>query len=638
MALKAYNDSSIRVLKNIEHVRTRPTMYIGSVSEKGLHHLLSEILDNATDEATSGEATSINVIAHKDGSITVSDNGRGIPVGIHPTEKIPTPDVVFTMLNAGGKFGGDESAFECSVGLNGVGASIVCFLSKWVDVRIRREGKEYYRRYENGIPTEKELKIVSRGLSKKDTGTAVTFFPDLSIFKDVKGFNKESIVKRLRELAYLNSGVQYKLIWETENQPDEDFCFKFENGIKDYISFITKEKKLLHNPIHIESDELDSYRVKMSFAYDSGYETETYSYANNVNTHEHGIHINAAMDSLAKTIEEIANKNGLLKGLEATINKSDVVEGLNLIVSVTLSNPEFEGQTKGRLNNEEIRKPLGDFLYESLTKEFKKNKDIGKIIASRVVETIHAKEAAKKARTLNKKGSANSLLAGKLTDCSSKHAEICEIFICEGDSAGGTTKDARDRKTQAVLPIKGKILNTHDVTLNAALENKEIASIISALGVRLEKGHCDLTDLKYHKVILACDEDVDGGHIRCLLATLFYKFMRPLIEKGHLYIADLPLYRVIMGMKVYYLKDDKAMEEFKIKNINKKMEISRFKGLGEMDVKDFKELAMAPSTRNMKQVTISDIESTTLILQQLMGEDAKTRKEFLMEHLNFKDI
>lgn len=637
-----YDENSIKVLKGLDGVRHRPSMYIGNVNEQGFHHLIWEILDNATDEAVSGEADSINIIIHKDGSVSIADNGRGIPIKDHPTEKIPTIDVVFTVLHAGGKFDNtnEESAFKTSSGTHGVGASVVNALSDWLEVTVRRDGKEFFRRYENGNPTRKSLEITKTGLSKKETGTCVQFMANKSVFKNVSGYNKNIIIKRLRELSYLNSGVSYRLIWESKDKEDEIHLFKSERGIAEYLDYLTKDKKLIHTPIHISAKNINKCDAEIAFVYDDQYNTNTFSFANNVATHDHGVHMNAALDSLVKTIENIADSSGMLKELDLNICKKDIQEGLNLIVSVKLPDPQYEGQTKGRLNNEEIRKPLGEWALDLFVKELKKDKEAGKAIASKIVETIKARDAAQKARNLVRKRSGidNTHLAGKLSDCSSKDVEKCELFLVEGQSAGGTAKDARDRKYQAVLPLKGKVLNVSKTTLNTALENKEIASIISALGVRIEHGGCNLDGLRYHKIILSCDADSDGGHIGCLLFSLFYKFMPQIIENGHLYVCDLPLYRVAMNTKTYYLKDDKALEEFKTKHSMKKMEISRFKGLGEMNVEDYKELAMAQETRLLKQITVTNAKETQELLEKLMGDDAGGRKEYLMEHLNFHDI
>ena len=635
-----YDDDSIKVLKGLEGVRKRPAMYIGDTSVKGFHHLVWEILDNANDEAVSGEAKKIGLTFHVDGSVTVSDDGRGMPVNEHSTEKIPTIDVIFTILHAGGKFNNtdENSAFKTSSGTHGVGASVVNALSTKLFVNVKREGKEVRREYKNGEPTEKKLEVLQRGLSRKETGTTVRFYPDKKIFKDVEGFDKDTIVKRLEELSYLNAGVEYTLTWEIQGGEPEVKVFKSERGLQEYLEHLTKNKKLTHKPIYVKGENIGGCAVELVFCYEEKYDTSLHSFANNVCTHDHGVHMNAALDSIVKVVSSIADSAGLLKNLNLTLCKSDAQEGLSLIISVMVPEPQYEGQTKGKLNNEEIRKPIGDWLIEVLTKELKKDKDAAKVISNKIVDTMKANDAAKKVKKLQKSGAGNSLLAGKLSDCLSKDSDRTELYIVEGDSAGGTAKDSRDRRFQAVLPLKGKILNVSKSTLNAALENKEIASIVSALGVKIQHSECSLENLRYNKIIISTDADSDGLHICCLLFSLFYKFMRKLIEEGHLYVCDLPLFRVAMSNKIYYLKDDKALEEFKKKHGNKKMEISRFKGLGEMDVESFSELAMKQETRHLKQITIKDTEKADEMLEKLMGEGAAGRKEYLMTHLNFKDI
>ncbi len=795
---KKYDQSSIVVLEGLECIRKKPGVYLGSLDQNGANHMLNEAIENASDEAKSGNSPSVSVTIHKNRLLaTVEDFGRGLPCDKFRDLGIPTIDVIFTKLHAGGKIDNtredDSSAYKNSSGTNGIGIKIVTALSEYVEIWVKRDKKEHYRKYEKGEPTDKKLKILREDVPKKETGTRISFLVDKKYFPTVSGFEKSFVEQRLRELSYLNPNIEYKLIWE-DDEKDEVQIFNSKNGLKDYIEYLTKSKKLLHEPIYFNLKNIEKCDISFAFVYNDGYETNISAYCNDTNNKEFGIHYNAALDSLATCLEEIANKNGLLKDLDLSINKSDCTEGLTLIISTGVPNPLYGSQTKQKLNNEELRKPFGDALYSELTKEFKKNKEIGKIIANKVVETIRARDAAKKVKGLNKKGALNSLLAGKLTDCSSRFAEQNELFICEGNcfskftkvvtknglkyiyevkigdevlthkdrykkvinissifkpnkckilieksncrmeplpetdlkeficsddhkwfsckrmsdsydwievkklnvhnfirrtnsfykkdfcvmgtiknieffedlnqdnllydieveddhsfvleggyivhnSAAGTTKDARDRKTQAVLPLRGKILNTHDVSLNTALENKEIASIVSALGVKLEKGQCDISDLRYHKIIITTDEDHDGKNIACLITTLFFKFLRPIIEKGYLYLADLPLYRVKINIdKTYYLKDDKALEEFKKKNLGKHIEISRFKGLGEMDVKDFKDLAMSPISRNLKQISIVDAEETSKMFEKLMGSEASFRKDYLMEHLNFDEI
>lgn len=636
MNKNSYNGNSIQVLSDYEHTRSRPSVYISDVYSDGLHHLLWEIVDNATDEIESGDATEIFITKHKDNSISVSDNGRGIPTDMHK-KGILTCDVIFTMLNSGGKFGGENSAFNNSAGLNGMGASIVCFLSSFLEVHIKRDGKEYCRRYENGKPTKKELEV-TKTVGRKDTGTKVRFMADKSIFKCDISYDKEKISRRIRNLAFINPNVHYRLTWE-EGDKSEIIDYKYSNGIEDFMKYIAKDKKLLHDVIHIRGKASEQCHVDMAFVYDTEFSDTIYSFANNVATTEHGVHYNSALDALCKNITETAKNNGLFKGIDLEPAKSDIQEGLNLIISVKVPNPEFAGQTKTKLNNEELRKSLGDWMLEQIEKAFKKDKEIAKVIANKIADSMKARDAARKAKSLSrKKSTIDSLtLPGKLADCTSKNPELCELFVVEGDSAGGTAKDARDRVFQAVLPLRGKVLNVGKCTLNKALENKEIGAIISALGINVSQRECDLETLRYHKIILTCDSDDDGSHITCLLLTLFYNFMRKLIEEGHVYVADLPLYRVTYQNKPIYLKDDEALKIFKEEHLNAKLEISRFKGLGEMDPEPFSEIAMNPATRSIKQIVLADQVETNEIVNCLMGDDIASRKEFLKKNLKFAE-
>jgi DNA gyrase subunit B len=630
----AYTGASIKILGGIEHVQKRPALYIGNTDVEGLHHLLTEIIENSIDEATAGFAKTITVTAHKDNSVSVEDDGRGIPTDIHKEKGIPTIDVVMTILNAGGKFGGENSAFKKSSGLHGMGSSIVNALSSWMEVTVKREGKKFFRRYELAKPTKKDLEILKASIPKSETGTLVTFKPDPKYFKAC-AFNYNTVLRRIRELSFLNSEVTFILNWEPTN---ESSTYISKGGLSEYVEYLAKNKKLLHKPIHIVTDKVENCDIELAFAYEENYDSIVHSFSNNVNTVEGGIHLNAALDSLTKSVTSVANDGNMLKDIGEPA-KSDIQEGLILIVSVKVPEPQFCGQTKTKLGNEELRKPFGDWMQEELEKYFKKNKDIGKLIASKIADAIKARDAAHKAKNLSrKKSTIDSLtLPGKLADCSSKNPELCELFVCEGESGGGTAKQARDRSFQAVLPLKGKVLNVGKATLNKALENKEIGAIVSALGINISSRECDLENLRYHKIILICDADSDGGHITCLLLTLFHNFMRKLIEEGHVYVADLPLYRAVCQQKVHYLKDEEALEEFKNEHPNNKLEITRFKGLGEMDPEPFAELAMNPATRRLKQITLIDQIQAQELLNCLMGDDLVGRKEFLSKYLKFEE-
>jgi len=634
-AKKTYDESSIKVLKGLDGVRKRPAMYIGDTSVEGFHHLVYEVLDNAIDEAVAGFCTEINVCFHKDGKVSVSDNGRGIPVKTHPTEKIPTVDVVMTMLHAGGKFGGEDSQYKTSGGLHGVGISVVNALSEWIDVTVKREGVEWFRRYEKGLPTQKNVEQV-RKVGKKDTGTVVSFMPDMSYFRGVSGFQKNIIVRRLKELAYLNEGLKITLSWEADGTEQ---VFRSISGLTDYVKYLLDGKTALHDIIRLKTKDLAGCSIDLAFVYDEGYEGTVHTFANNINTIEGGVHRNAILDAMTKVIHGLAASYGLLKTLELEPNKSDIEEGLTLVLSVRVPEPQFGGQTKTKLSNDDLRKPFGEWMIESIQKTLKSRKDVAKVLAKKVIDAIKTRDAARKAKDLARKKSSlsNKALAGKLKDCTSKNPEICELYVCEGDSAGGTLEDARDRTFQAVLPLKGKILNVSKTVLNKALENKEIASIISALNVKVSHRDVDYDDLRYHKIILLADADVDGGHITCLLLTLFFKHMRKLIEEGFIYVCELPLYRVRCRGKVHYLKDDVELNEFKKKNEGVNLDINRFKGLGEMNAAQLEEVATNPATRVLKKIHLEDEIESKEMVNCLMGMENLERKNYLQKNLSFEE-
>lgn len=628
--MPAYNENSIKIYKNLEGIRKRPSMYIGDVNKGGYHHLVFELIDNSLDEATMGCCNKIELFFNNDGSVKITDNGRGIPVKKHPTEKISTLDVVMTMLHAGGKFDDKDSAFKYSSGLHGVGASVVNALSEWMIVEVKRDGWKWQREYKKGIPVGKNIKKLEK-VKKKDTGTTITFIPDNSIFKCNK-FDEMVIQRRLRELSFLNEGIEFVLYWQ-DKEPER---YVSKEGLSGYVNYLLGNETPLHKTVGVKG-KIENCNMSISFAYEDSSESKIHSFANNVPTIEGGVHYNAALDSLVKIIMDRSESE--LKKNNVSVFKSDVVEGLVMVISVQMQNPEFGGQTKTKLNNECLRKPFGEWMQSAFDTLFKKHKEISNIIIKRVVETAISRNSVKKAKSIQRKKSLLDMncLASKLKDCTSNNPELCEVIIVEGDSAAGGMVEARDRKFQAILPLRGKVLNTLNQSLGKALENNEISSIISALGISINKNDIDISDLRYHKIIFACDADPDGSHIVCLLMTLFHKFMRKIIEDGHLYICEMPLFRVLHRGKSFYIKDNNELTKFVEKNRNEKIEISRFKGLGEMSVDELNETAMNPKTRTLRKIHIEDDIQTTEIVETLMGKDASKRKEFLDYNLQFDD-
>ena len=630
--IKNYDENSIKVFAGLEGCRKRPSMYIGDVNSNGLHQLVFELLDNSLDEAVAGHCNKIDIFFNNDGSIKISDNGRGIPVKPHPTEKISTLDVVMTMLHSGGKFDNDEnSAFLNSSGTHGVGASVVNALSEWFVVEVKRDGFLWQRKYEKGIPTDKNISKVSK-VKKKDTGTTITFLPDYSIFT-CKQFDKLIIQKRLQELCFLNPNVNFSF---SDEKYEKNYFSK--DGLVGYINYLLEfnKRKSIHK-ISGFNGKIDGCDVDLSFVYDDTNDSKIYTYANNIATTDGGIHQNAALDAIVKIITEKADSE--LKKHNINIVKSDVLEGLIMVMSVRLQNPEFYGQTKTRLNNENLRKPLGDFLQKAFDILFKKHRDIANSVIDKVISTAAAKHTNKKAKAIQRKKSLLEMdfLASKLKDCTSNDPKLCELFLVEGDSAAGGMIEARNRQYQAILPLRGKVMNVFNQSLNRVLENDEIRSIISSLGITIQNNNADISNLKYNKIILSCDADPDGGHIVCLLLTLFYKFMRKLIENGHLYICETPLFRIIHKGKSIYIKNDLVLQEYKQKHTNDKIEISRFKGLGEMNVTELRETIMNESSRILRRVLFKDKLNSSNMIETLMGKDPNKRRDFLNNYLYFNE-
>lgn len=625
---KQYNENSIKVHKGLEGVRARPAMYVGDTGNSGYHHLVWEVLDNSVDEAVAGHCNKIDVYFYDNGSVKIADNGRGIPVKKHPTENISTIDVVMTMLHAGGKFGGD--GYKTSGGLHGVGASCVNALSEWFVVEVKRDGAVWRREYREGKPEGKDVKKVGE-CKKKDTGTSVWFSPDHTIFK-CKGFDEQIIQRRLRELSFLNPGVEFVFHWMDSNP----VSFLSKDGLSGYVNYLLGTEKAIHK-ISGFKGTVEDCELTLSFVYEESIESKVHTFANNISTVEGGVHHNAALDALAKVVTEKAESE--LKKHNVSILKSDVLEGLVMVVSIRVPEPEFGGQTKTKLNNENLRKPLGEYMQGAFENIFKKYKEIRDVVVQKVVDAAVSRYAAKKAKSVQRKKSLLDMnfLASKLKDCTSNDPELCEIFLVEGDSAGGGMIEARDRQFQAVLPMRGKVLNVETQSLGRALENKEISSIISALGITVTQREVDLDELRYHKVIICADADPDGGHIICLLMTLFHKFMRKLIDQGNLYVCEMPLFRIVHKGKCHYIKDDAVLKEFKKEHKGDKIEVSRFKGLGEMSVDELQETAMNPQTRILRKVCIEDEVQTSETVKTLMGKDTAMRKEFLNRSLHFEE-
>ncbi len=624
-----YDESQIQVLEGLEAVRKRPGMYIGSTSLRGLHHLVYEIVDNSIDEALAGFCDTVDVTIHTDNSVTVLDNGRGIPVGIHPKMGIPTVEVVYTILHAGGKFGGD--GYKVSGGLHGVGASVVNALSEWVEVEVFKDGKIYKQRYERGKPVTK-LEVIG------DTtihGTKVHFKPDPEIFEDTV-FVTDTLIQRLRELAFLTRGVKI-IVRDERNVDDEgkiyEKVFHYEGGIISFVEYINKGKTPLHEkPMYFYAEREDA-NVEIAMQYTDGYAENIFTFANNINTIEGGTHLVGFKTALTKVLNDYARKYNLLKDSDKNLMGDDVREGLSAIISVKLTNPEFEGQTKTKLGNSEIRGLVEGVMNDKFSAFLEENPAISKAILNECLTSARAREAARKARELVKRKSAleSMSLPGKLADCSEKNTGRTELYLVEGDSAGGSAKQGRDRKFQAILPLWGKMLNVEKTRIDKVFNNDKMHPVITAIGAGIGP-EFDISKIRYDKVVLMADADVDGAHIRTLLLTFFFRYMRPLIEEGHIYIAQPPLYRVTKGKTHIYCNTDaelaKAMEEVGGEADN----IQRYKGLGEMDSEQLWDTTMNPATRTMLKVSITDAIEADKIFSVLMGDSVEPRREFIQQN------
>ena len=626
-----YYASDIQVLEGLEAVRKRPGMYIGTTDVKGLHHLVWEIVDNAIDEALAGYCNHIEIIINKDNSVTVKDNGRGIPVGIHAKTGISTVETVYTVLHAGGKFGG--GGYKVAGGLHGVGASVVNALSKWVKVCVYKEGKIYEVRFENGGKIVQPLTIIGECEADR-TGTTVTFKPDVEIF-DTDIYDYETLKIRTRELAFLNKGLSLTLRDDRDDEDTTGEHFLYEGGISEYVRFINANKTPVHeNIIHLEGEDT-GVLFEVALQYNTSYNDNIYSFVNNINTHDGGTHEEGVRRALTRVINSYARKTGLLKEKDESLTGDDVKEGLTMIISCKHPNPQFEGQTKGRLGNSEVRKLADNVFSQGFERFLMENPEEAKSIVNKALLACRARNAAKKAREITRKSELGPVsFMGKLSDCKSKDPKVAEIFIVEGDSAGGSAKEGRDSMTQAILPLRGKILNVEKARLDRALSNEEIRTIITAFGTGIGE-EFDLSKLRYDKIVIMTDADVDGSHIRVLLLTLFYRFFKPIVEAGHVYAAQPPLFRIRHGKIRKYVLDESEKEKYLATlpdNVRSKAEITRMKGLGEMDADELNETTMDINRRVLRKITVEDCMKADEMFSTLMGEEVEPRRKFIEEN------
>ena len=631
-----YNESDIQVLEGLEAVRKRPGMYIGTTDIKGLHHLVWEIVDNSIDEALAGYCKNIEIIINKDNSITVKDDGRGIPVGIHPKTGISTVETVYTVLHAGGKFGG--GGYKVSGGLHGVGASVVNALSKWVTVTVYKDCKIYEAKFVNGGKIAQKLTVIGE-CEPNRTGTTVSFKPDPDIF-DTDIYDYETLKVRVRELAFLNRGLKITLRDDRDDEDTTGDSFHYEGGISEYVRFLNQNKTPIHEDIiHLQGEE-DGVFFEVAMQYNDGYTDNIYSFVNNINTHDGGTHEEGVRRALTRVINNYARKINALKEKDDSLTGDDVKEGLTMIVSCKHPNPQFEGQTKGRLGNSEVRKLADSVFSKGFERFLMENPQDAKIIIDKCILASRARLAAKRAReTTRKSDLAITNFFGKLSDCKSKDPSISEIFIVEGDSAGGSAKKGRDSITQAILPLRGKILNVEKARLDRALGNEEIRTIITAFGTGIGQ-EFNLDKLRYHKIIIMTDADVDGDHIRVLLLTLFYRFFKPIIEAGHVYAAQPPLFRIQHGKIRKYVLTEEELDKYLNTlpdNLREKAQITRMKGLGEMDAEELNETTMDINQRVLRQISLDDAILADQIFTQLMGDEVEPRRQFIEENAKYAD-
>jgi DNA gyrase subunit B len=624
----AYDESQIQVLEGLDAVRKRPGMYIGSTGVRGLHHLVWEVVDNSIDEALAGVCTKIEIVVHQDNSVTVIDNGRGIPVGEHPKMKRPTLEIVLTVLHAGGKFGGE--GYKVSGGLHGVGVSVVNALSEYLIAEVKRDGHIHVQEFRRGVP-QGDIKIIG---DTEETGTSITFKPDAEIFTETTEFDAEILQSRIRELAFLNKGLEIRFVDERSGSAE---TFKYDGGVVSFVEYLNRNKQPIHEePIYIEGIK-DNISVEIALQYNDGYTENIYSFANNIHTHEGGTHESGFKSALTRILNDYARKTNAIKENDANLTGDDVREGLAAIISVKIPEPQFEGQTKTKLGNGEVRGIVESLFAEKLEEFLNEHPNVAKRIVEKGISAARAREAARKARELTRRKSALevSSLPGKLADCSSRDASISELFIVEGDSAGGSAKQGRDRNFQAILPLRGKILNVEKSRLDKILSNAEIRAIITALGTGIGDDF-DLARARYHKIIIMTDADVDGAHIRTLLLTFFYRYMPKMIEAGYVYIAQPPLFKLERNKTVRYAYNDKQKDEI-LREFGEgaKVNVQRYKGLGEMNYEQLWETTMDPKHRTLLQVSIQDAIEADAIFDTLMGDNVEPRRDFIQKHAKY---
>ena len=624
----AYNANAIQVLKGLEAVRRRPAMYIGDVGVRGLHHLVYEVVDNSIDEAMAGYCDTISVTLNKGGSVTVEDNGRGIPVDMHPTQKKPALEVVMTVLHAGGKF--DHQTYKVSGGLHGVGVSVVNALSEKCEVEVSRDGEVHYQKYERGNPASAVQKIGKR----KKSGTKTTFIPDKSVFQKTN-FNFDTLASRLRELAFLNAGLKIILTDEREDEVRQEEFYQ-KGGIEEFVKYLNENKNVLYKrPVYFHK-ERDAVDVELAIQYTDGYTENIFSYVNNINTIEGGFHLIGFKTALTRTLNNYATKNNLFKNGDTLLQGEDVREGLTAVLSIKVVDPQFEGQTKTKLGNSEVKGIVESIVGENLGTYLEESPAVGKKIIEKCKSAARSREAARKARELVRRKTAleSGALPGKLADCSLTDPSLCEIYIVEGDSAGGSAKQGRDRKYQAILPLKGKILNVEKARLDKILTNDEIRALITALGTGIGD-EFNPDSARYHKIIIMTDADVDGSHIRTLILTFFYRYMKPLIEAGQVYIAQPPLYLLKKGKQELYAYDDEERERTMARLGNGGVTVQRYKGLGEMNPEQLWKTTMNPETRTLLQVDLENAAEADKIFTTLMGDQVAPRRKFIEEHAKY---
>ena len=631
---KDYDSSAIQVLEGLEAVRKRPGMYIGTTGVRGLHHLVWEIVDNSIDEALAGYCNTIEITIGKDNTITVKDNGRGIPVDIHPKTGLSTVETVFTVLHAGGKFGG--GGYKVSGGLHGVGASVVNALSSWLEVTVYKNGKVYKQRYVDGGKAQGRLEVVGECSSDR-TGTTVTFKPDPSVFEETTVFDYDTLRQRIRELAFLNRDL--KLILIDEREVDKKDEFLYEGGISEYVKMLNTNKKPIHEDIIDVSGVEKDISIEVAIQYNESYSSNIYSFVNNINTHEGGTHEDGVRLALTRILNKYARSINALKEKDDNLLGDDVKEGITMIISCKHPNPQFEGQTKTKLGNIEVRQVANKIFSEGFERFLMENPNQAKVIVQKAITASHARVAAKRARETTRRKSDLEItnFFGKLTDCKSKDPSESEIFLVEGDSAGGSAKKGRDYMTQAILPLRGKILNVEKARLDRALANEEIRTMITAFGTGIGDDF-DLSKLRYDKIIIMTDADVDGSHIRVLLLTLFYRFFKPVVDAGHIYAAQPPLFKIVHGKTIKYVLDEKERDEYlETLPSNAKYNITRMKGLGEMDAEELKDTTMAKENRILRKITVDDAASADEVFRLLMGEDVEPRRDFIEKNAVYAD-